>query len=129
MTARPDRLGNVMPTTRRVRWMLAATAMSVLGLTGGWPGWLSQGTHGTNLSASALQVGHIPVIPAPSSSNLAAFRANIQHIVYIIKENRSFDNYFGTFPGAAGATSGLMSTCERILLGHTPDRTTRDLCH
>ena len=28
----------------------------------------------------------------------------IQHIVLIIKENHTFDNYFGTFPGANGAT-------------------------
>ncbi len=26
----------------------------------------------------------------------------IEHVVIIIKENHSFDNYFGTFPGANG---------------------------
>jgi len=30
----------------------------------------------------------------------------IQHIVFIVKENRSFDHMFGKFPGADGATSG-----------------------
>jgi len=30
----------------------------------------------------------------------------IQHVVIIIKENRSFDNYFGLFPGANGANKG-----------------------
>ena len=54
---------------------------------------------------------------------------NIQHIVFIIKENRSFDNYFGTFPGADGATTGKISTGDVIPLGHTPDRTPHDLCH
>ena len=54
---------------------------------------------------------HIPLNPeAPSDANLAAFRSKIQHIVFIIKENRSFDTYFGTFPGADGATTGLVST-------------------
>src|SRR5882672_897476 len=52
----------------------------------------------------------------------------IQHIVYIIKENRSFNNYFGTFPGATGATSGPVSNGQTIPLGHTPDRV-RDLGH
>ena len=52
----------------------------------------------------------------------------IQHIVFIIKENRSFDNYFGTFPGANGATSGPISTGQTIALGHTPDRV-RDMGH
>ena len=28
--------------------------------------------------------------------------APIQHIIMIMQENRSFDNYFGTFPGANG---------------------------
>jgi phospholipase C len=28
----------------------------------------------------------------------------IRHVVIIVKENHGFDNYFGTFPGAAGAT-------------------------
>src|SRR5262249_18748069 len=65
----------------------------------------------------------------PSSSNVEAFRSKIQHIVYIIKENRSFDNYFGTFPGADGATSGVISTGERIPLGQSPDRTPRDPGH
>jgi len=52
----------------------------------------------------------------------------IQHIVFIIKENRSFDNYFGTFPGANGATSGTISTGQVLTLGHTPDRV-RDMGH
>lgn len=32
----------------------------------------------------------------------------IKHIVFMIKENHSFDNYFGVFPGANGALSGLI---------------------
>src|SRR5262249_42606829 len=53
----------------------------------------------------------------------------IQHIVYIIKENRTFDNYFGKFPGADGATSGTISTGRVIPLGQAPDRTPRDIDH
>ena len=26
---------------------------------------------------------------------------HIKHIVYIIQENRTYDNYFGTYPGAS----------------------------
>jgi phospholipase C len=48
----------------------------------------------------------------------------IQHIVYIVKENRTFDNYFGTFPGANGATSGTISTGQVI-----PLRPASDLGH
>ncbi len=34
--------------------------------------------------------------------------ASIQHIVIMIQENRSFDNFFATFPGADGTTYGCM---------------------
>lgn len=34
----------------------------------------------------------------------AAATSPIRHVVIIVKENHGFDNYFGTFPGAAGAT-------------------------
>jgi phospholipase C len=53
----------------------------------------------------------------------------IQHIVFIIKENRSFDQYFGTFPGANGATNGTISSGLVIPLGHTPDQTPTDIDH
>src|SRR3990170_2891534 len=42
-------------------------------------------------------------------------RRKIRHVVYLIKENRTFDHMFGRFPGADGATTGL--TCaERYVL-------------
>jgi phospholipase C len=31
----------------------------------------------------------------------------LEHFIYIIQENHSFDNYFGTFPGANGIPAGL----------------------
>src|SRR5438046_707826 len=53
----------------------------------------------------------------------------IQHIVFIVKENRSFDHMFGQFPGADGATQGLISTGQILPLQHAPDRQSRDFCH
>ena len=37
----------------------------------------------------------------------------IKHVVVIMQENRSFDHYFGTYPGAAGfpTTGGKISVC------------------
>jgi len=32
----------------------------------------------------------------------------IQHIVFILKENHSFDSLFGSFPGVNGATTGVV---------------------
>jgi len=64
---------------------------------------------------------------SPSATLPSGF-SNIQHIVFIIKENRSFNNYFGLFPGAVGATSCKVSNGKTITLGHTPDRV-RDMGH
>ena len=35
----------------------------------------------------------------------------IQHTVVILKENHTFDNYFGTFPGC-GEVLGFLYQCE-----------------
>ncbi len=53
----------------------------------------------------------------------------IQHVVFIVKENRTFDNYFGTYPGAEGATSGTTSTGQVVPLTQEPDRLPQDICH
>ena len=44
----------------------------------------------------------VPVQPFGDS------RGKIKHVVILIQENRSFDNLFATFPGADGATQGMM---------------------
>ncbi len=53
----------------------------------------------------------------------------IQHIVFFVKENRSFDNYFGKFPRAAGAITGVTSTGQTVPLLPDPDIEPSDLCH
>jgi phospholipase C len=73
----------------------------------------------------------VPLFPGPhaAATKLDAFRSRIQHIVFIIKENRSFDMYFGTFPGADGVSSAVISTGERIPLRRGTDRMSRDIGH
>ena len=53
----------------------------------------------------------------------------IQHIVFLIKENRTFDQYFGTFPGADGATSGKTSEGKTVQLSHATDVAPYDIGH
>jgi phospholipase C len=57
----------------------------------------------------------------------------IKHIVFIVKENRSFDSMFGTMsltnPNVEGATSGFMSTGQPVQLGQMPDALPRDIGH
>jgi phospholipase C len=75
---------------------------------------------------STIQSSYIPFIPiAPGNASAG----NIKHIVFIIKENRSFDEYFGTFPGANGATSGKISSGSVVNLSHTPDPPPHDIGH
>src|SRR5262249_43641944 len=57
------------------------------------------------------------------------FRRKIQHIVFIVKENRTFDNYFGKFPGAEGTTTGTIHTGQVIPLTQAPDRQPHDIGH
>src|SRR3954453_20645727 len=57
----------------------------------------------------------------------------IQHIVFIVKENRSFDSMFGsmslTDPRVNGATQGSLSTGQVVQLGQMPDALPRDIGH
>jgi phospholipase C len=36
----------------------------------------------------------------------------IEHVIFLVKENRTFDHYFGTYPGADGATEGGTLECS-----------------
>src|SRR3984893_3287635 len=67
-----------------------------------------------------------PFIKVPKST--ASF-GKIEHIVFIMKENRSFDSYFGTFPGANGATTAKLSSGQVVPLGHLPDPPKHDMGH
>jgi phospholipase C len=44
--------------------------------------------------------------PAPPPTTAQGLE-KIQHFVFIMQENRSFDSYFGTYPGADGIPSGI----------------------
>ena len=66
---------------------------------------------------------------SPSGDEIALLRDRIEHIVFIIKENRTFDHYFGRFPGADGAREGRISTGEIVPLRPAPDVQDKDLGH
>jgi phospholipase C len=53
----------------------------------------------------------------------------IQHIVFIICENHTFDNYYGTFYGSDGATTGMTSTGEVVPLTPMPDLDSNQNCN
>jgi len=53
----------------------------------------------------------------------------IQHTVFILKENHTFDNYFGTFPGADGVSRGITSTEQKVPLTPMPDIYRGEVCN
>jgi phospholipase C len=56
-------------------------------------------------------------------------RIPIKHVVFLVKENRTFDNYFGTYPGADGATSGKTLEGKTVPLKPAPDVQPHDITH
>ena len=67
--------------------------------------------------------GNSPLAPAGRASSLSSDTGSgkyIKHIVLMIQENRSFDDFFATFPGADGATYGYNHKGEKIPLKKSP---------
>src|SRR5580704_1655208 len=92
--------GNVPPqvlggASMQAKVSLTVVLASVVGLSA-CAGGAQQGPTGSMLPTSAKR-------PANTSKY-------IQHVVIMIQENHSFDNFFATFPGADGATQGVMAT-------------------
>jgi phospholipase C len=53
----------------------------------------------------------------------------IEHVIFIIKENRTFDHYFGRYPGADGATHGKTLDGTVVPLAPAPDVQPHDITH
>jgi phospholipase C len=68
-------------------------------------------------------------IPTEAGEARRATTSPIKHVIYLIKENRTFDNYFGRYPGANGASHGRLSSGEEIRLREATDVLTHDLGH
>src|SRR5258707_6371888 len=54
-----------------------------------------------------------PALVPPGATQLAAGIHKIQHVIIIMQENRSFDSFFGTYPGADGIPdkNGRFTVC------------------
>jgi phospholipase C len=63
-----------------------------------------------------------PALPAPSSG-----ASPIRHVMFLVQENHSFDNYFGTFPGADGLPEGAI--IEGVAPHHLPSARSANLAH
>jgi phospholipase C len=75
--------------------------------------------------------GRASPVAAPTIVDASVFRTRwpIKHVVFLIKENRTFDNMFGTFPGANGTRVGWDRGVRRPLVRGTDARTSDDIPH
>jgi phospholipase C len=122
---------------RRRRRALIALLTVVLVALGGWA--LMRGDAAPDSSAlpdpgpNPRAVGGASPSPEPTQTGAAEEPSPedipIKHIVYIVKENRSFDNYFARYPGAEGTTTGKTSDGRTIELSVAPDVLEPDLGH
>jgi hypothetical protein len=62
------------------------------------PPWISLAAMGLAVLVLGSACGVVAVEPRPAAAGIHA----IKHVVMIMQENRSFDSYFGTYPGADG---------------------------
>jgi phospholipase C len=53
-------------------------------------------------AAAAPEEGALAARPDPLAAAAPAGLRSLDHLIFIVQENRSFDHYFGTFPGADG---------------------------
>src|ERR1700704_5819963 len=87
---------------RGIRWtrreMLRASALAGAGLVAARAGWRPD-----RAEAAPLGPGDRPVPHGPEGTNMLP---QIEHIVIVMMENHSFDNYFGMLGRGDGLTLG-----------------------
>ena len=83
---------------------------------------------GVDSATTDSSVAHDAGDAGPGSDGAVSSTTPIKHIVVIVKENHTFDNYFGTFPGAEGTTT-CKTTTGTVPAPHAPNSTPRDMCH
>jgi phospholipase C len=87
----------------------------------------------TPVASRAPDVSGTPTVvtnPLPGAVDVSSIETKtpIKHVVFLIMENRSFDNIFGRFPGANGATTGMDRGVERPLT-RAPLQRAHDIPH
>ena len=119
-----------LPSAIRARTLRSVIALAALGLLPLSP----RAQEETPQPAEAQQSLGVGALQRSQSKSQKAHPTDItaiQHIVFFVKENRTYDEMFGAYPNpeADGATTGLLSTGQTIPLGVTPDVLPRDLGH
>jgi phospholipase C len=99
--------------------------LGALLLVGLLTGWMVLREDDGPTSRPGIQQG----LPEETPGSTRTGEIPIKRVVILIKENRSFDNFFGRYPGADGAASGITSSGERVRLTVARDVEDPDLGH
>ena len=96
-----------------------AVFLVVLLAFGIWQFWPSSGTEATGDGVPTDGGGGTGSAPggggggqSPDPATIVPGENPIEHVIFLIKENRTFDHYFGTYPGAEGTTVGETLICK-----------------
>jgi phospholipase C len=84
---------------RRRRAIFGAVVAAAIAAIVAWQLWPSSASTSSNGQRSSAPSG------SRSSGSLTG-KNPIKHVIFIVDENRSFDNFFGKYPGADGTTTG-----------------------
>jgi len=93
---------------------------------------------GTAIAACGGGSNSVPAIQQGSSRHFSSSSSPIQHVVIVVQENRTFNDFFATFPGADGTTIGKVEAnpnCSppiqagTIPLAKVPLNIPKDLVH
>jgi phospholipase C len=89
------------------------------------------GSGSGSTQASGEEAGATGASPGPSApASLPPPSQNpIKHVVFLIKENRTFNTYFGAYPGALGSTTGKTFDGKTVPITRAHDVQPHDITH
>ncbi|HLJ65735.1 MAG TPA: alkaline phosphatase family protein [Chloroflexota bacterium] len=81
------------------------------------------------LAAVGMVLGGVSAWDMYRGAPVTGASSQIQHVIIVVKENRSFDSVFGTFPGANGSRTFKDPNGRIHPLNHQPISLSRDIDH
>ncbi|MGA8299540.1 MAG: alkaline phosphatase family protein [Terriglobales bacterium] len=79
--------------------------------------------------APAFSLLFLVSLPSPVAAQKPAGMEKINHVVFIVKENRTFDNMFGAFKAKYGTKQCSLSNGQVMAMGRAADRYPHDIDH
>jgi len=115
------------PNVRRLVGLLLIVAMVAVACSDGGPtedtpSAAPVGTEGSDTNFLDEQIEATTQQADQQAKDTELAREKIKHIIFIVKENRTFDHMFGTFPGADGTRTGEMCNGKTVKLGPAGDQ-------